>query len=92
VGFTAVVSGQSTASFVDPGYMRILAAQNPEMHAQLKLLNSEDELLKPVSLAYAVRPGSEELLEFLNGFIAERVESGAIEEGRNAWFDRIAQQ
>jgi ABC-type amino acid transport substrate-binding protein len=92
VGFTSVVSGQSTASFVDPGYMRILAAQNPEMHAQLKLLNGEDELLKPVSLAYAVRPGSEELLEFLNAFIAERVESGAIEEGRNAWFDRIAQQ
>jgi hypothetical protein len=39
-----------------------------------------------------VRPGADDLLAFLNGFIAERVASGAIEEGRNAWFDRIAEQ
>jgi polar amino acid transport system substrate-binding protein len=92
VGFTSVISGQSTAVFVDPGYFRILSAQNPDMAAQLKLLNGEDELLMPVSLAYAVRPGDEELLAFLNEFIGARVESGAIEEGRNAWFDRIAAQ
>jgi polar amino acid transport system substrate-binding protein len=92
VGFTSVVSGQSTAVFVDPGFFRILTAQNPEMASQLKLLNGEDNLLMPVSMAYAVRPGADDLLAFLNGFISERVASGAIEAGRDAWFDRIAQQ
>lgn len=92
VGFTAVVSGQSTASFVDPGYMRILAAQNPDMHAQLRLLNGEDALLKPVSLAYAVRYEDQDLLGFLNTFIQDRVANGVIEAGRNAWFDRMAEQ
>jgi ABC-type amino acid transport substrate-binding protein len=92
VGFTAVISGQSTASFVDPGYMRILRAQNPQMAEQLKLINGEDNLLKPVSLAYAVRTGDADLQSFLNDFITQRVDAGAIEEGRNAWFDRMAQQ
>jgi ABC-type amino acid transport substrate-binding protein len=55
VGFTSVLSGQSTALFVDPGFFRILSTQNPDMAGQLKLLNGEDALLKPVSLAYAVR-------------------------------------
>lgn len=92
VGFTSVVSGQSSAVFVDPGYFRILSAQNPDMASQLRLVNGEDNLLMPVSLAYAVRPGADDLLDFLNGFISERVASGAIEAGRDAWFDRIAEQ
>lgn len=92
VGFTSVISGQSTASFVDPGYMRILRAQNPQMAEQLRLLNTEDELLKPVSLAYAVRYEDQDLLGFLNVFIADRVANGVIEAGRNAWFDRMAEQ
>jgi ABC-type amino acid transport substrate-binding protein len=92
VGFTSVLSGQSTALFVDPGFFRILSAQNPDMAGQLKLLNGEDALLKPVSLAYAVRYEDQDLLGFLNTFIADRVANGVIEAGRNAWFDRIADQ
>lgn len=92
VGFTSVVSGQSTAVFVDPGFFRILTSQNPDMAAQLKLLNGEDALLKPVSLAYAVRHEDQDLLGFLNTFIQDRVANGVIEAGRNAWFDRIAEQ
>lgn len=90
VGFVELLSGNSTALFVDPGYFRIFSAQSPDQAAQLKLLNGEDALLKPVSLSYAVRYGDEDLQGFLNVFIADRVANGAIEAGRNAWFDQIA--
>jgi polar amino acid transport system substrate-binding protein len=92
VGFTSVVSGQSSAVFVDPGYFRILNGQNPDMASQLRLVNGEDALLKPVSLAYAVRYEDQDLLGFLNVFIQDRVANGAIVMQRDAWFDRIAQQ
>jgi len=92
VGFTAVISGQSTASFVDPGYMRILTAQNPDMAAQLRLLNGEDALLKPVSLSYAVQYEDQDLLGFLNVFIQDRASNDALVPLRNQWFDTIAEQ
>jgi ABC-type amino acid transport substrate-binding protein len=92
VGFTAVVSGQSTASFVDPGYMRILQSQNPDLFAQLKLLNGEDELLKPVSLSYAVQYDDQDLLGFLNVFIRDRAANNVLVPLRNEWFDRMAEQ
>lgn len=92
VGFTAVISGQSTASFVDPGYMRILKAQNPEMAEQLRLLNGEDALLKPVSLAYAVRYEDQDLLGFLNVFIQDRTANNALVPLRNQWFDTMAEK
>ena len=92
VGFTAVISGQSTASFVDPGYMRILQAQNPDMGSQLRLLNGEDALLKPVSLSYAVQYDDQDLLGFLNVFIRDRVANNALVPLRNGWFDKMAQQ
>jgi len=78
--------------FVDPGYFRILNGQNPDMASQLRLVNGEDALLKPVSLAYAVRYEDQDLLGFLNVFIQDRVANGAIVMQRDAWFDRIAQQ
>ncbi len=90
VGFTAVISGQSTASFVDPGYMRILKAQNPDMAAQLRLLNGEDALLKPVSLSYAVQYDDQDLLGFLNVFIQDRRANDALVPLRNKWFDNMA--
>ena len=92
VGFTSVLSGQSTASFVDPGFMRIFRAQNPDAAAGLRLVNGEDELLKPVSLSYAVEYGDWDMLSFLNVFIQDRVANGVIDEMKNEWFDRIAEQ
>lgn len=92
VGFTSVVSGQSTASFVDPGYMRILTSQNPDMAAQLRLLNGEDALLKPVSLSYAVQYDDQDLLGFLNVFIQDRRANDALVPLRNQWFDTMAAQ
>ena len=91
IGFTSVLSGQSTASFVDPGLMRIYQAQNPEGAAQLRLLNGEDALLRPVSLSYAVPYADQDLLGFLNVFIRDRVANDAIIPARNAWFDRMAE-
>ncbi len=92
VGFTAVLSGQATASFVDPGFMRIFTAQNPDAAAQIRLLNGEDALLKPVSLSYAVSYEDQDLLGFLNIFIRDRVANDAITPLRNQWFDTIAAQ
>jgi polar amino acid transport system substrate-binding protein len=92
VGFTSVISGQSTASFVDPGFMRILRSQNPQMADQLRLLNTEDELLRPVSLSYAVRYEAQDLLGFLNVFIQDRAANDALVPLRNEWFDRMAEQ
>ena len=92
VGFTSVISGQSTASFVDPGLMRILTAQNPDMAGQLRLLNGEDALLKPVSLSYAVQYDDQDLLGFLNVFIQDRRANDALVPLRNQWFDTMAAQ
>lgn len=92
VGFTSVISGQSTASFVDPGYMRILKSQNPDMASQLRLLNGEDALLKPVSLSYAVQYKDQDLLGFLNVFIQDRRANNALVPLRNKWFDTMAKK
>ena len=92
IGFTSVISGQSTASFVDPGFMRILTSQNPDMAAQLRLLNGEDALLKPVSLSYAVQYDDQDLLGFLNVFIQDRRANDALVPLRNQWFDTMAAQ
>ena len=51
-----VASGQADAAFLDPGTFKILTTQNPALGERLKVLNGEDELVKPVGLAYAVRP------------------------------------
>jgi polar amino acid transport system substrate-binding protein len=91
-GPTSVLSGQSTAVLVDPGYYRILTAQNPSLKEQTKLLNGEDALLKPVSLSYAVQHGDTDMLSFLNVFIRDKVANSAIAPARDAWFDKIAKQ
>lgn len=91
-GFTALLAGQSTALMADPGQLRIFQAQNPDAFAQIRLLNGEDALLKPVSLSYAVQHGDTDMLSFLNVFIRDRVANGAIAPARDAWFDTIAQQ
>lgn len=91
-GATSVLSGQSDAVFVDPGLWRILTTQNPAIAEQARLVNGEDELLKPVSLAYAVEHEDTDMLEFLNDFIRDKSADGAIATARDAWFDRIAQQ
>ena len=40
------------------------------------MLNDEDNLLKPVGLAYAVRPEDTHMLQFLNTFIQDIVRNG----------------
>ncbi|WP_168771077.1 transporter substrate-binding domain-containing protein [Palleronia sediminis] len=91
-GPTSVLSGQSDAVLVDPGFLRILTAQNPALAEQTRLLNGEDNLLKPVSLSYAVRHDDMDMLSFLNVFIRDKVANGVIATKRDRWFDTIAQQ
>lgn len=91
-GPTSVLSGQSTAVLVDPGFYRILSVQNPSLKEQTKLLNGEDALLKPVSLSYAVRHKDVDMLNFLNVFIRDKVANKAIDKLKDQWFDKIAQQ
>jgi polar amino acid transport system substrate-binding protein len=91
-GASSVLSGQSDAVLVDPGLYRILTAQNPSIAEQTRLVNGEDELLKPVSLSYALEYGDDDMMGFLNVFIRDKVANGAIAPARDAWFDRIAEQ
>jgi polar amino acid transport system substrate-binding protein len=91
-GMTSLLSGQSTALFIDPGQLRIFQAQNPDAAAGIRLLNGEDALLKPVSLSYAVQHDDVDMLNFLNVFIRDRVANGAIAPARDRWFDTIAAQ
>ncbi len=91
-GATAVLSGQADAVLVDPGLYRILTSQNPAMVERTRLVNGEDNLLKPVSLSYAVEHGDQDMLNFLNVFIRDKVANAAITPARDAWFDRMARQ
>ena len=91
-GPTSVLSGQSDAVLIDPGLYRIITSQNPAIVDQVRLLNGEDALLKPVSLSYAVRQGDWDMLGFLNVFIRDKVANGAIVRARNKWFDKMAQR
>lgn len=91
-GATAVLSGQSDAVLVDPGLYRILTAQNPTIAERTRLVNGEDNLLKPVSLSYAMEHGDTDMMNFLNVFIRDKTANGAIAPARDAWFDKIAEQ
>jgi len=91
-GPSSVLSGNSDAVFMDPGYLRVVSSQNPDFMSQIRLLNGEDNLLKPVSLSYAVRHGNEDMLNLLNVFIRDKVSNGVVTKQRDAWFDKIAQQ
>lgn len=90
--FTAVLAGQANALFADPGFLRVMAAQNPAVATDLRALNGEDALIKPVSLSYAVSYEDQDLLGFLNIFIRDRKANNALVPLRNEWFDKIAQQ
>jgi hypothetical protein len=93
VGFTSVVSGQSSPVFVGPGLLPHPvgaeprhggAAPAPERRGQAPQAGLAR--LRRCALARTTCwPSS-------TASSAERVASGAIEEGRNAWFDRIAEQ
>ena len=88
---TAVLAGQADAYMVDPGYLRVISTQNPAFRDQTRLLNGEDNLLKPVSLSYAVRHDAIDMLNFLNIFIRDKVANKAIAPARDAWFEKSAQ-
>lgn len=87
-----VASGQADAAFLDPGTFRILKSKNPNLEGRLRVLNGEDALLKPVGLAYAVRPGDMHMLEFLNTFIRDFVRNGESSTLRDQWFDELAKR
>lgn len=85
-----VASGQADAAFLDPGTYRILVSKNPALEARLRRVNGEDSLVKPVGLAYAVRPENMHMLEFLNTFIKDFVRNGEHITLRDHWFEVIA--
>lgn len=87
-----VASGRADAAFLDPGTMRILKAKSPALERRLRVLNTEDKLLKPVGLAYAVRPEDTHMLNFLNTFIRDFVRNGEDGPLRDKWFDAMAQR
>lgn len=87
-----VASGRATAAFLDPGTFRILKAKNPNLEKRLRVLNGEDALVKPVGLAYAVRPEEAHMLQFLNTFIRDVVRNGENVTLRDKWFDQMAQR
>lgn len=87
-----VAAGRADAAFLDPGTLRILKAKNPALERRIRVLNGEDKLLKPVGLAYAVRPEDTHMLQFLNTFIRDFVRNGEDVTLRDKWFDAMAQR
>ena len=87
-----VATGRADAAFLDPGTLRILKSKNPNLEKRIRLLNGEDDLLKPVGLAYAVRPHDTHMLMFLNTFIRDFVRNGEHITLRDKWFDILAQR
>ena len=69
-----------------------LKAQNPALEKRLRRLNDEANLVKPVGLAYAVRPEDMHMLEFLNTFIKDFVRNGEHITLRDAWFEKLAKR
>lgn len=87
-----VASGQADAAFLDPGTFRLLRSKNPNLESRLRVLNGEDDLLKPVGLAYAVRTEDMHMLQFLNTFIRDIVRNGETVTLRDQWFDELARR
>ena len=85
-----VVAGRATAYMIDPTTYTILSAQNPQIANQTRVLNDADHLIKPVGLAYAVRPEDSHFLNFLNVFIQDRVNNGDYKALRAKWLDQYA--
>ena len=87
-----VAAGQADAAFLDPGTFRILKTKNPALGDKLRMLNDEDNLVKPVGLAYAVRPEDGHMLQFLNTFIKDFVRNGEHITLRDKWFEILAKR
>ena len=87
-----VASGQADAAFLDPGTYRLPKSKTPNLEQRLRVLNTEDQLLKPVGLAYAVRPEDTHMLEFLNTFIRDLVRNNQHVTLRDKWFDELAKR
>ena len=87
-----VASGQADAAFLDPGTFRILKTKNPALGDKLRVLNDESNLVKPVGLAYAVRPEDGHMLQFLNTFIKDFVRNGEHITLRDKWFEILAKR
>ena len=86
-----VLAGRATAHMIDPTTFTILKAQNPDLASKVKLLNDEDNLLKPVGLSYAVRPTDLHMLNFLNVYIQDRINNGTYKALRDKWFTKLGE-
>lgn len=87
-----VASGQADAAFLDPGTLMLLKVRSPALTERITVLNTEDALVKPVGLAYAVRPGDPHFLNFLNTFIRDVVRNGENVKLRDKWFEELAKR
>ena len=87
-----VASGQADAAFLDPGTYKLIVSKNPALEKRLRRLNDEASLVKPVGLAYAVRPEDMHMLEFLNTFIKDFVRNGEHITLRDAWFEKLGKR
>ena len=59
---------------------------------RLRVLNDANNFVKPVGLAYAVRPEKLHMLHFLNTFIQDFVRNGDHITLRDKWFDILAKR
>ncbi|MBN9272284.1 MAG: transporter substrate-binding domain-containing protein, partial [Mesorhizobium sp.] len=87
-----VASGQADAAFIDPGTLKLLQLRSPALAKRINVLNGEDALVKPVGLAYAIRPGDQHFLNFLNTFIRDVVRTGENVKLRDKWFEELAKR
>lgn len=87
-----VATGQADAALIDPGTLRLMTSKNPNLAKRLRVLNAEDALVKPVGLAYAVRPEDMHMLQFLNTFIRDVVRNNEQVTLRDKWFDELAKR
>lgn len=87
-----VATGQADAAIIDPGTLRLMTSKNPNLAKRLRVLNTEDALVKPVGLAYAVRPDDMHMLQFLNTFIRDFVRNNEHITLRDKWFDELAKR
>ena len=87
-----VASGQADAAFIDPGTLKLLQLRSPALAKRINVLNGEDALGKPVGLAYAIRPGDQHFLNFLNTFIRDVVRTGENVKLRDKWFEELAKR
>ncbi|HSE74605.1 MAG TPA: transporter substrate-binding domain-containing protein [Dongiaceae bacterium] len=86
-----VLAGRVQATMLEPYNIKSMEKRNPGMSAKLRFLNDEEHLMRPTGIAYAVRPGDDHLLRFLNTFIAEEKTTGESQRLYDQWLSQMTQ-